>query len=555
MNYGFVINNNRCIGCHACSTACKSENEVPLGVHRTWVKYVERGTYPDAQRSFLVTRCNHCENPPCARICPVTAMYQRDDGIVEFDPDQCIGCKACMQACPYDAIHVDPETNTVAKCHYCAHRVDVGLEPACVVVCPTHAIIAGDMDDPDSEIFHTMTSNQTSVRKPEQGTRPKLHYINANDLALTPTSTAEAPDGMLWSDVVTEQGMNDLHAHGNGNGSGGDADLIKLLKAPSGATIRQPQEQGMPRGGPIKIGGGTTADHMVQIAWNAQHKIPWHWPVPAYLVTKGIGAGIFLFLALGWALGWFGFDQNAMVWGGLFSLIATVATTGLLVIDLERPERFLRIVLRPQWNSWLARGAFLLIGFSTVSGLWWVAEAAGWLGWFEVPDIGRQVAGWLTIPLAIGAAVYTAFLFAQAEGRDLWQSALLPIHLVIQALMLGSGSLLLVHAVAPMGADLVDAARVMFIGMLITDLFVTLFGEFGIPHASEVAARAAHQISHGKYKNSFWFGSIVGGHVVPLVLLFAGNAMLAAVAAVFTYVGLYLYEHAFVMAPQEVPNS
>jgi Fe-S-cluster-containing dehydrogenase component len=75
MNYGFVIDTPRCIGCHACSTACKSENEVPLGVHRTWVKYTERGRYPDVQRSFQVTRCNHCANPPCARICPVTAMY------------------------------------------------------------------------------------------------------------------------------------------------------------------------------------------------------------------------------------------------------------------------------------------------------------------------------------------------------------------------------------------------------------------------------------------------------------------------------------------------
>ncbi len=85
VNYGFVIDNRKCIGCHACSTACKSENEVPLGVHRTWVKAVERGAYPHVRRSFQVTRCKHCENPPCVRICPVTAMYQRDDGIVEFD--------------------------------------------------------------------------------------------------------------------------------------------------------------------------------------------------------------------------------------------------------------------------------------------------------------------------------------------------------------------------------------------------------------------------------------------------------------------------------------
>ena len=94
MNYGFVIDNRKCIGCHACSTACKSENQVPLGVNRTWVKYTEVGRYPDVTRNFQVTRCNHCANAPCTRICPVTAMYQRPDGIVEFDGDACIGCKS-----------------------------------------------------------------------------------------------------------------------------------------------------------------------------------------------------------------------------------------------------------------------------------------------------------------------------------------------------------------------------------------------------------------------------------------------------------------------------
>lgn len=136
MNYGFVIDNRKCIGCHACSTACKSENEVPLGVYRTWVKYVEVGTYPDVRRHFQVTRCNHCANPPCVRICPVAAMYQRSDGIVEFDPRICIGCKACLQACPYDAIYLDPDSGTAAKCHFCAHRIEIGLEPACVILCP-----------------------------------------------------------------------------------------------------------------------------------------------------------------------------------------------------------------------------------------------------------------------------------------------------------------------------------------------------------------------------------------------------------------------------------
>src|SRR6476646_6379520 len=164
MNYGFLIRNDRCIGCHACSTACKSENEVPLGVNRTWVKYVETGAFPNNRRHFQVTRCNHCANQPCVRICQVSAMYQRDDGIVEFNPDACIGCKACLQACPYDAIYIDPDSGTAAKCHYCAHRTDVGLEPACVVVCPVHAILAGDLNDRNSEISRALATQRVRSR-------------------------------------------------------------------------------------------------------------------------------------------------------------------------------------------------------------------------------------------------------------------------------------------------------------------------------------------------------------------------------------------------------
>lgn len=550
MNYGFVIDNRKCIGCHACSTACKSENEVPLGVSRTWVKYVERGAYPDVRRTFQVTRCNHCENPPCARICPVTAMYQRDDGIVEFDPDVCIGCKACMQACPYDAIHVDPDRGTVAKCHYCAHRVDVGLEPACAVVCPTHAIIAGDFDDPTSEIAKVAAGFRTTVRKPEQGTRPKVLYIEGDDVAMHPTATA-TPQAMMWADVVGDHASKPakrLPVIGQGSSEGESARV-------KGRTIRTPAPQGDPAGGPIR-GPGTMAEHMVQVAYNAQHKIPWHWPVPAYLVTKGIATGIFLLLTLGFGLGLFPVSTNAVFFGGALSVLMSLLTTALLVYDLERPERFLSIVLRPQWKSWLARGAFLLIGFSTLSGLWVAAAGAELLGLFTIPEGASIALSWVTLPLAFGAAVYTAFLFAQAEGRDLWQSPLLPIHLLVQALMMGSGFMMLLGLAVEMPAELVDVASKTFIATLIIDLLMLLLGEFGIPHASEIAARTAHEISSGRYKTSFWWGVIALGHVLPLAALFAGVSLpIALLGVVATTVGLYLYEYAFVMAPQEIPNS
>ncbi len=556
MNYGFLINNDTCIGCHACSTACKSENQVPLSVNRTWVKYVETGLYPNVRRHFQVTRCNHCANPPCVRICPVTAMYQREDGIVEFDPDVCIGCKACLQACPYDAIYVDPDSGTAAKCHYCAHRVDVGLEPACVVVCPEHAIIAGDLDDPNTEISRMLAENKVTVRKPEQGTAPKLFYIGGNDAAMHPTATPRTPETFLWADV--------LPLHGDGHGKDGHeapkpepARPRATRRAASGTPIRTPQTQGVPSPGPIMIGDGRMADHMVQVAYNAQHKIPWHWPVPAYLVTKGIATGLFMLLSLGLGLGLFAFDAAAFVAGGFVMLLFLGLTTGLLVYDLERPERFLRILTRPQWKSWLVRGAFLLVGFSTLAGLWWVVEAGAYFGLLS-PDLAAAVRPyflWIGLPLAVGAAIYTAFLFGQAEGRDLWQSSILPIHLLVQAFMAGAATVLLMDVFMSLPEALAHTARITFAAAVGLDLIVTLFGEFGMPHASEAAAQAAHAISHGYYRHHFWLWSLTVGHLIPLALLFAGDPVTAGLAGLLNLVGLYYYEYAFVMAPQEVPNS
>ena len=168
--WAWVIDQTKCIGCHACTTACKSENHVALGVFRTWVKNVDVGTFPEVRRHFAVLRCNHCEDAPCVEICPVTAMYQRADGLVDFDESLCIGCKACMQACPYDAIYMDPDSNTAAKCNFCSHRVDEGLLPACVVVCPVEALLFGDMDDPASKVGRALKEQRVSVRRPDDRT-------------------------------------------------------------------------------------------------------------------------------------------------------------------------------------------------------------------------------------------------------------------------------------------------------------------------------------------------------------------------------------------------
>ena len=187
MRYGFVIDQNRCIGCHACTVACKEEHNIAVGVNRTWVKYIEKGHYPDTRRHFAVLRCNHCDDAPCIEICPTVALFRRHDGIVDFDNERCIGCKSCMQACPYDALYIDPDRNTAAKCNFDASRVEMGYKPACEVVCPTQAILSGDLDDPNSQISRRIAMDKVSVRKPEKGTKPKLFYVGVDGDLLNPT--------------------------------------------------------------------------------------------------------------------------------------------------------------------------------------------------------------------------------------------------------------------------------------------------------------------------------------------------------------------------------
>ena len=523
MNFGFVINNRTCIGCHACSTACKSENEVPLGSYRTWVKYTETGHYPDVTRNFQVTRCNHCANPPCVKICPVSAMYQREDGIVEFDGEQCIGCKACLQACPYDAIYIDPESGTAAKCHYCSHRIETGLEPACVVVCPTHSIIAGDMDDPESEISRVLGKEATTVRKPERGTEPNLYYIDGHAASLEPTAT-EKPGTMMFTDVIAS------------------SDHQTPSPTPTESL-------------PIQY-GQRMAEHMVQTAYNAQHKVPWHWQVPAYLVTKALSAGIFMFLCLGLLLDLFRVNMATMSLSGLSALFFLALTSILLIADLERPERFLRIIFQPQWRSWLTKGAFILLGFGCLATFWWVLETAIYLGFVAKHWLDMRT--WLSIlmlPLAIGTAIYTAFLFAQAKGRDLWQSALLPFHLFTQALCMGAAFFIAAHQITPLSEPLYTWAKTIFVLTLSVSLFITIMGELLVPHTSQTAAKAAKELHSGKYALHFWCGGIILGHLIPLVCIAFGGEAASGLAVLCAVVGLYCYEYAFVMAPQEIPNS
>jgi formate-dependent nitrite reductase membrane component NrfD/ferredoxin len=487
-------------------------------------------------------------------------MYQRSDGIVEFDPRVCIGCKACMQACPYDAIYLDPETHSAAKCHYCSHRTEVGLEPACVVVCPTQSIISGDLDDPHSRISQLIAREKVTVRKPEQGTLPKLFYIDGDEVTLTPT-IPYLGSSLMWADVIPLQAAQVDDQPVTLTGRKPISDLT-FHRSNSGANIRSPASPGLGGWGPI-FSGGRLAEHMLQTTYNAQHQIPWHWPVPAYLVTKAIGSGILALLALFFGLEWVNFSRPLAVGGSVIALLAIGLTTLLLIIDLDKPSRFYTILTRPQWQSWLTRGAFILLGFSASAGLWLLIEGAVWLRLLPFPlaNTLRPFLLVVSFVCAVGSAGYSAFLFGQAEGRDLWQSSLLPFHLLVQAFMVGAAVLLWLGFFATIPGPMVVGLAWIFGVTLVLDLGLMLWGELGVPHALESAARAAHTIRAGRYRWLFWWGSIGLGHVLPLFILLISALLGAlpffsmAIAMAATIVGLYLYEYAFVMAPQQIPNS
>jgi formate-dependent nitrite reductase membrane component NrfD len=270
-----------------------------------------------------------------------------------------------------------------------------------------------------------------------------------------------------------------------------------------------------------------------------------------------MGTGVFLVLALGVLGDLFPVAASLAVVGGLLSLLMLGATTGLLVLDLERPERFLRILTRPQWRSWLTRGGYLLVAFSLLVTAWLALEAGAWAGLLasDLPIRFREGFFWLGVPLALAAAVYTAFLFGQAEGRDLWQRPLLPFHLVVQAAVAGASTLFLAGGFLDLDLGATRVLTWTLTLALVLDLLVALPGELAMPHASQDAARAAREIVAGRYRGHFWLGAILVGHVFPLALLIAGTVWSSALAGAFALAGLYCYEHAYVLAPQEVPNS
>ncbi len=176
--YAMVIDTRTCIGCGDCVVACKTENKVPEGLNRDWVVEATRGTYPNLTTEFRSERCNHCSNPTCVTLCPTGASHQwKDTNIVLVAPEKCTGCKACIAACPYDARLVMHPDGYVDKCTFCHHRVEEGLDPACVSTCPTKCMHFGSLDDAGSEVSRLLRTRKHKVLNPQTGNEPNVYYL------------------------------------------------------------------------------------------------------------------------------------------------------------------------------------------------------------------------------------------------------------------------------------------------------------------------------------------------------------------------------------------
>jgi formate-dependent nitrite reductase membrane component NrfD len=295
------------------------------------------------------------------------------------------------------------------------------------------------------------------------------------------------------------------------------------------------------------------------LSYDVAHSIPWDWRVSLYTWTKGLASGVYLVAAL---LVLFGFLQpDGPVWLWITPIVSGLflgLTGALLIWDLEHPERFHLIFTRPQWKSWLVKGAFIIAGYSLVLAFHFIGSWAG----------SKSLQRWLIIPgipLSIMTAVYTAYLFAQAKARDMWQNPLLPPHLFVQALLLGSAWLLPIASwlqrsrfsdvlIGVVPTTVLALTWILAITSLLHLLMI--WGEVSLTHPTAHARLAIWEMMHGRYKSDFWFGvglSVLGAALPWLALLDYISIPIGVSGAPMALIGMMLFENAYVQAGQSVP--
>lgn len=408
--WGMVVDLNRCVGCQTCTIACKHANDTAPDVQWRRVIDVEQGVFPNVERLFVVTGCQHCAEPPCVPVCPTGATRQREDGLVTIDYDVCIGCAYCVVSCPYQARTIDhdpkgyygaptvqekatahPERMGVAqKCTFCQSRVDAGVAagkvpgvdmdatPACAASCISQAIRFGDFNDPQSTVSQLVREQPTLLINEELGTKPQIRYLY----------TTPAVPGRDASTSAQEE--------------------EDRASDPENPLVGQVQRF-------------------------------WDWRAAMNWIFGGVGTGLAFFGGLMAATGLVAPDTGRL----LLALAAVLMATGLFFVFLKigRKLRFWRAVSRPQ-TSWMTRELYVALLFFPVTGL-------------AVLMPSRPL-------FAASALLGLAFLYCQAQilqrarGIPAWRAPLIPAALLCSGMLEGWGMLCLALAMLgiPMGEGL-----------------------------------------------------------------------------------------------------
>jgi formate-dependent nitrite reductase membrane component NrfD len=407
-------------------------------------------------------------------------------------------------------LFIDPNTHTAEKCNFCANRVENKLLPACVSVCPTECRIFGDLDDPESEVARIVQREAFMVRKPEKGTGPKIFYLGAEESAIRPEAAVRP--------LYYREGQVHLR--------------------PIGAPDEDPASPADPR-----------------VDYDVPHGKPWGVDMVLYLFMKAVSTGAMLLGVILWLLGHRG--ALTTVVAPLISTVFIALTTVVLVVDLERPERFYYILTRGNWRSWLVWGSWFLAGHGTISGLWLIA---GWMGWTTALGILAAPA----LVFGVLATAYTGFLFAQGLGRDLWQGPHAAIDLIAQSGIAGASALLLSTPFLNVddGGGLGPAQSLLAwvgTGALLAHVLVLLFENVLAPSPTRHHELAVRTITHGAYSRLFWGLAIAAGGVVPIVALAGmpanGPTIVTLAGCALALAGSAAWEYIWVEAGQSVPLS
>ncbi len=409
----------------------------------------------------------------------------------------------------------------------------MNLEPACVVVCPVQAIIAGDIDDPESRISEVIASAKVTARKPHKGTRPKLFYVGIEGDLLQPSMTEAASNYMF-----VERHSGSRHE-----------DFPRWARPADHGSQSVPTDGDRPN-----VGAG-------RVVYDVAHPQPWAWIPAFYLWTKSIGAGILMVAALLLALA-APFDSGLRLIVPATALLFTGITALLLIADLHRPDRFYYILLKPNPRSWLVVGTWILIIYSILAAIWLIY------------GFGRDdyMPSLLVVMAAIAAgcsAGYSAFLFAQAKGRDLWQSPLFLWHLFIQAMLAGAATMIIaavldgyphIRAIGDGGLEIVRLSNFVLVTAIALSTLMIL-GELSITPFSVDVQYAVDVIWRGRLRALFWLGVVGLGTILPVGLLFytiataATSRLLEISDAVAPLIGLLLFEKVWIDAGQAPPLS